>query len=67
MNAHAQAHRPDLVDARQRVHDDHLLLGSRHQLRVDDEQAARLGVVDVIVETLLLNARHVEHVRVGDD
>ena len=65
MNAHA--HRPDFIDTRQRVHDDHLLLGSRHQLWVDDEQAARLGVVDVIVETLLLNARHVEHVRVGDD
>ena len=34
----------DLVEAWQRVHHDHLLLGFRHQLRRDHEVSARLFV-----------------------
>jgi len=55
--------RVDLANARQRVHDDHLLLGLGHHVAVDDVEVLERLVLVRVCEPLLLHARHVQHVR----
>lgn len=56
----------DFFVSRQRVHDDHLVLGSRHALGVQNVEPANLIVHRCVLEALLLEAQHVENVRLAD-
>ena len=56
----------DLADARQRVHDDHPLLGARHQLGRDLVLIFHGLVLRHVYETFFLYAGHIEHVGVFD-
>ncbi len=53
----------DLVDARQRMQHRHLLLGQRHAAGVQHEAVLDAVELVLIQETLLLHARHIEHVQ----
>ncbi len=57
-------HKPDFVDPRQRVHDDHLALGASHEVRRDDMLPGGALIFRLAREALALDARHVEDVRV---
>ncbi len=53
---------PDFVHSGQRVHDDHLALGARHEVRRHDVLPARLLVFALAAEALPLDASHVQNV-----
>ena len=55
---------PDFVQSRERMHDDHLLLGARHEMWRHDVVTAGVLVLLLAAETLLLDARHVQNIRV---
>ena len=46
------------------MHDDHLLLGTGHEVRRDLVVTTRILVLRLATEPLLLDTRHVQHVRV---
>ena len=49
------------------MHDDHLLLGAGHEVRRDLVVTTRILVFGLAAEPLLLDARHVQHIRVREN
>ena len=57
----------DLVDPGQGMQDGHLFLGQRHPGRIQHKTVLDPVEFVLVQETLLLHARHVEHVQFGHD